>query len=258
MITQLERLREYFNDRFGFQEKRPGVLQLFVPLFHEDGDMLDIFLEDNGPSMRISDQGMSLMRLSYGFDLDTENKEKILGRILSEHSVLEENGNLYLETNLDSLYPDILRFAQAISQISGMKRYRREVVQSLFFEELSKTVDAKFSRFNPKSKYYPIAEQEEYEVDFMFNGRPKPVYLFGVNSDRTARLATISMLKFLTDQLKFTGAVVLESVDLLGRKDQARLMSAADKLFPSLEDFSVNGERFLERGLEAEGNRSQA
>jgi hypothetical protein len=45
MIESLERLKRDFNAHIGFREKRPGVVQVIAPLFHEDGDMIDIFLD---------------------------------------------------------------------------------------------------------------------------------------------------------------------------------------------------------------------
>jgi hypothetical protein len=41
----LETLRTEFNSHIAFREKRPGIIQVFAPLFHEDGDMVDIFLD---------------------------------------------------------------------------------------------------------------------------------------------------------------------------------------------------------------------
>ena len=253
MNQELELLKTQFNNRIRVEEKRPGIRQLFVPLFHEDGDLVDIFIEESPypNKLRISDHGMSLMRLSYSFEVDSDRKERIFQNILSEYGMSESGGNIFVDIDPNDLYPTVLRFAQAAAQVSSMRRYRREVVQSLFFESLEKTVSEKLQRFNPRRNYLPLAEQTDYEADYVFNDRPKPVFLFGVNSERTARLATISLLKFLNESLTFTGAVVLDSLDSLGKKDQSRLMSAADKLFPSLDDFEENGERFLERELDS-------
>ena len=84
-MTSLESLKQQFNGHAAFRERRPGVIQLLAPLFHEDGDMVDIFIDEphNGSSgVRISDHGMTLMRLTYSYDLDTENKQRIFDRIL--------------------------------------------------------------------------------------------------------------------------------------------------------------------------------
>src|ERR1035437_5943613 len=106
-MNALETLREQFNSHVALREKRPGVLQLVAPLFHEDGDMMDIFLDvpKNGggglanseQKIRVTDHGLTLMRLSYTFEIDTPNKEKIFHRILAENGVNEQNGELFVE-----------------------------------------------------------------------------------------------------------------------------------------------------------------
>src|SRR5690606_11465962 len=84
-MTGTELLKQQFNGHVAFRERRPGVIQVLAPLFHEDGDMVDIFIDEprNGSNrVRISDHGMTLMRLTYNYDLDTENKLRIFNRIL--------------------------------------------------------------------------------------------------------------------------------------------------------------------------------
>jgi Domain of unknown function DUF1828 len=89
-VTGLDLLKQQFNGHVAFRERRPGVLQVLAPLFHEDGDMVDIFLDEpvNGSGkVRIGDHGLTLMRLTYTYDLDTENKQRIFNRILSESRI---------------------------------------------------------------------------------------------------------------------------------------------------------------------------
>ena len=118
-----------------FRERRPGVIQVLAPLFHEDGDMLDIFLDQppNGlGKFRVSDHGMKVMRLSYSYDLDTANKERIFNRILAENRIQHSDGRLYIETEAEGLYPAILQLAQTVAKVSSMQYFKREVIQSLF------------------------------------------------------------------------------------------------------------------------------
>ena len=66
-MTGLDLLKQQFNSHVAFRERRPGVLQVLAPLFHEDGDMLDIFLDEpvNGSGkIRIGDHELTLMRLT--------------------------------------------------------------------------------------------------------------------------------------------------------------------------------------------------
>lgn len=245
----INRLKEQFNNYFYLKTKRENILQVFAPLYHSDGDMMDIFLNEISEKglIRISDCGLTLMRLSYSFDIDTPNKEKIFNKILSENSIQNENGNLFIDIKPEYIYHGLMQFAQAISKVTNMRLYRREMIHNLFFEMLDEYIMMNLQRYNPQKKFYPIPDHEEYQVDYCFNHRKKPIYLFGVNNSANARLATISCQKFIAEKINFSSLIILENLDVIGKKDQARLMSAADKQFPSLEDFKKHAEEYIER-----------
>ncbi|MGC8683718.1 MAG: hypothetical protein ACP5UJ_07295, partial [Athalassotoga sp.] len=60
MIDYFPLLKEQFNNRISLKEKREGIIQVFAPLYHEDGDMMEIFLEELPTGkIRICDHGMT-------------------------------------------------------------------------------------------------------------------------------------------------------------------------------------------------------
>ncbi len=244
-----ETLSKQFNNFIELKEKRKGIFQLFAPLYHSDGDMMDLYLvpDLDNDNIRICDYGLTLMRLSYTFDIDTTNKEKIFNKILSESGIKNDQENLYIETKLDMIYPSLMQFVQAITKIVNMKLYRREIIHSLFFEMLEEFVETKLVNFKPQKSFFPLPEHDEYEVDYCFNGRERPIYLFGVNSNDRARLATIACQKFIAEKLKFRSLIVFDNYENLSKKDFKRLMSAADKEYPSYDEFQNNAIEFLER-----------
>jgi len=249
-MNYVDLLKEQFNHQIAFREKRPGILQLLAPFYHEDGDMVDIFLEPtNGEQerIRICDHGMTVMRLSYSFDLDTPNKERIFHRILSENGIGVNDGNLFLDAKPESLYPAILKFAQVVAKVSNMELYRREVIQSLFFEMLTEFVEEQLGEYHPRPNTFPIADRDELEVDFQFDIKPRPIFLFGVRGNDSARLVTISCQAFHLVKIPFKSFVVHEDFDNLSRKDRNRITSAADKQFPSFDDFRNNAKLVFER-----------
>jgi hypothetical protein len=249
-MNYLDLLRKQFNSQVAFKERRPGIQQLIAPLYHEDGDMVDIFLQpvEGAGKVRVFDYGMTLMRLSYSFDIDTPNKERIFQRILSENGIQDENGNLFIEAEPESLYPAILQFAQTVGKVSNMQLYKREVIQSLFYEMLEEFVMTQLAQYHPRKTVYPIPQRDDLEVDYQFEleSRP-PIYLFGVKDDTKARLASISCLEFQRANLPFKSVAIHEDFDHLTRKDRGRITSALDKQFVSLEDFQINGEQYLRR-----------
>ncbi len=255
-MNAVELLREQFNSHVALREKRPGVLQLVAPLFHEDGDMMDIFLDvpTNGSTsalekIRISDHGLTLMRLSYTFDIDTPNKEKIFHRILAENGVSEENGEFFIEAPPESLYTALLQFSQAISKVCNMRYFKREVLASLFEELLAEFIQAELQRFKPQQKIFPIPDRDDLEVDWEFRPNGVPLYLFALKDVNRARLATISCLEFQRHKVKFKSISVHEDIDKLARKDCNRLTNACDKQFTSLDEFKQNAIPYLEREI---------
>ncbi len=249
MEKYLDILRNQFNDRIRFVEKRSGIFQLIAPFYHEDGDMLEIYLEglkEDG-KIRISDHGMTIMRLSYEYEIDTPNKRRIFEKMLAENRLLEKDGRLYLEADLDVLYPSVLQFAQAVGKVSNMKLYKREVIKSLFYELLDEFINEQLVRFQPEPKVLPIPERDDLEVDYSFKGFPRPLYLFGVKDDTKARLTTISCLEFQRADIPFKSVAVHEDFEDLSKKDRKRITSAADKQFVDLDDFTNHGEDYFDR-----------
>lgn len=249
-MNYLETLSHQFNRHLAFREKRPGVTQLFVPLFHPDGDMVDIFLESSPMGegfVRVTDAGATLMRLSYSYDIDSENKERIFQRILGEAQLRAEEGEIFLDAPLDALYPAILQFGQGIGKVSAMRLFKREVVQGLFYELVQEIVERDLGRYQPMARFYPIEGRDDLEVDYAIQLPTHPVFLFAVKDTTKARLAAISCLEFQRAGLRYRGVAVHENMEILPRKDVTRLTSALDKQFPNLKDFRDHVGAYLGR-----------
>lgn len=244
-------LKEQFNGHAALRLRREGLYQFHAPLFHEDGDMVDIFLAEpaNGaPTIRVSDEGMTLMRLSYEYDIDTESRRRVFERILKENRVSEDNGVLYCDAGPANLYPAILQFAQTVAKVSSMQFFRREVIRGMFYELLEEFILAQLARFNPEKQTFPLPGQDSYEVDWQFNlAGHKPIYLFGIKDRTKALLTTITCQAFAQRKLPFRSVVVHEDSESLARKDRTRLTNACDKQFTSLEEFQENAVEYFER-----------
>jgi hypothetical protein len=128
-----------------------------------------------------------------------------------------------------------------------MQLFKREVIQSLFYEMLTEFIEESLKKYNPRPKVLPVPERDDLEVDFEFDIKPRPIYLFGVRDSAKARLTTISCLEFQRSKIPFKSFVIHEDFENLSRKDRSRITSAADKQFISLDDFKANAEQVLER-----------
>jgi hypothetical protein len=243
----IQHIKKDFNERFSIKQKRPGIFQLYLPIYHEDGDMIDLFIVSKGNKYSLCDYGLTLQRLSYSYDIDTENKESILQKIISENGLIEKNGNICLDTSPATVYSDIMHITQSYAKIGSMRYFKREVVENLFYEILDEFIKNELKEFKPQDKVLPIPERDDLEADYSFSPNGHPVYLFGVKDVAKARLATISCLEYQRANLNFRGWVVNEDFEKLPRKDRSRLTNTCDKQFTTLEDFKLSAKTFLER-----------
>ena len=211
----MDQLRNIIKNQLGSQidlkKKRPGVFQIVSPFFYEDGDMFDIFIKEEKGKIILSDFGMTLMRLSYEYDIDSPSKKKIFLRIIAENHAKEEDGEIIIETTENNIFQSIIQLSQVISKVSNMRLYKREVVKSLFYEELETLVMTEFVAFEPKHRFFPIKYRDELEVDFLLSATDNPIYLFGVKDNAKARLAAISCLEFQKADMKFDSIIVHEN-----------------------------------------------
>lgn len=241
-------IKSDFNGRISIKEKRPGVYQLLLPIYHEDGDMVDLFITQKDENKyTLCDFGLTLQRLSYTYDIDTENKESILQKILAENGLLEDDGNIYLDTSTDTIYTNIMHITQAFAKIGSMRYFKRESIENLFYELLDEFIVKELQEFKPQKKVLPIPNRDDLEADYSFSPNGHPIYLFGVKDVAKARLATISCLEYRMEKLNFRGWVVNEDFEKLPKKDRSRLTNTIDKQFTSLDEFKASAAAFLER-----------
>jgi len=244
-------LKAEFNHHVTFRERRPGVLQVIAPLYHEDGDMVDLFLDSPrspGAPIRITDHGMTLMRLSYSYEIDTPTKRKILDRILSENGVSESQGRLFLETTPERIYPALLQFAQTVAKVSNMQVFKREIVQNLFYEALNDFVASSLTSYRPQANFQPLPERDDLDVDWRFPLATRDIYLYGVRDGAKARLVGLTCLEFQKANVPFRSVLIHEDFENeMSKKDQRRITNIADKQFATLPDFLVEAERYFAR-----------
>ena len=227
---------------FDVYERRPGKYQLIVPIHHEDGDMVDVYLQDGSGApgtIRVCDFGMALMRLSYTYEINSPSRQRILDSILMNNGVQNDNGNLYIDTPLKLLYESILQFTGCVQKVCNMRYWSREIVRSTFYEDLKEYTITELRRFDPKPDVSPLPDYLDISVDWSLTYNERDFYMFGVSSNEKAKSTAICLLEFQKEELPFTSLIVHEDMEELGRKEGTYLTRNADKQYPSLKDFQA-------------------
>jgi hypothetical protein len=191
----MEKLHQQFGELVSLEEVSDGVMRIYAPFFHEDGDMLSMYLQrkpDGG--FLIRDYGNALMRVSYTFDLDTENKRNVLTNIVKSNCGQLDDTELLIETDFNTLPQSIFQFSQLVAKVSNIDLLQRQVVRSLFYDYLNEFISVNFFNYKIKRNAMPT-EDRELIVDYRFDAA-RPLFVFGVNGDVKASKVIISCLSF--------------------------------------------------------------
>lgn len=234
---------------FQLQEKRPGTFQLIAPIFHDDGDMVSIYLEKaSDDAIRICDHGMSLMRLSYLFDIDSDKKKKVLNDIIANRGASLESGSIELVVPNGNLFSGIMSYSQLVSEVCNMEILSREMVSSLFYDYLGESVE--LIRESKKLTYikdYQVPGHSDMNVDYAFlgNGKIRPIYLFGVKDTNKAQQTAINCLNLTLNDIPHRSVSVFENIDSVTTFARNALINASGKVYSDLASFKKNGATYI-------------
>lgn len=239
------------NGKIAFTTAAPDVLRISAPFFHEDGDMYDIFLVESDGKLQICDLGMTLMRLSYKTDLDTDGKSKIFSKIVSNNCVEFDRGNLIMDTGYETFFTDLMQYQIAISKVSNMEILKRETISNLFYEQFSAFVSNKLGQiFKNIQPHFKPTNEAGYEVDFaILEKKEKPIYLMAVKDSISALRATSLCLRVSNLGINHTSIAIHDSAATIAARDRDALTNAVDKQYTSLGDFEIQAEGFISRQL---------
>lgn len=246
MNTFYEILQPQMGSNLGLIPVSNERFQIMLPIYYEDGDMVDIYVEPRGENKTlISDCGMTLMKLSYYYEINTDNKIKILNQIIASNDLDYENGVISKIVDNKKLYSSLIGFGNTIMKISTMNYFKREMIKNLFYEMMDEVVTQVFdAKYSIKRQYNPIPGKDEYQVDYCLFA-PKPVFIYAVKDTAKARLVTISAQEFKLNKIQSNSIVVYEDFLSIQHSDQKRILNATVKQFPSLDDFSSDGLEYV-------------
>ena len=228
--------------RISLHRRKDGRILIKTPFVFPDGDHYTIYME-RIPSggFRLSDSGSTLMHLSYEQDINKISegtRAKVFAQILSELSISNDEGNLFLEVAPSQLAEGIFQFGQALTRVHDLSFLNRIQVENTFYEDLKSRLENIVGAGKLLRDYAApgVASAENYLADFAIDHVAKPVLVFGVPSVTKARLATIVMQYLRSQHFRFRGIVVYSDMAALPRADVARLTTAANDQIPSLDE----------------------
>ena len=210
-----------------------------------DGDRFPIHVSELGTGgLRLSDQGHTLMHISYDHDIDSfleGTRGQLLERTMAETGLEWDGGAFRVDTPIEQLPEAIFRFGQALTKVYDLTFLSRSRVRSTFYDDLADLLKLLVDEDKIQRDYLPeeVPNPEAYCVDYRIEGKADaPLFLYGVPNRDKARLTTIMLSYFHRYNLKFESILVFEdqaeipparSCEIVGRRRRDDLIAGIER-----------------------------
>lgn len=235
--------------------------RVFTPFVLDDGDHLSIVLKQQEGHWFLSDEGNSLMRLTYDVSekaLHKGKRQNIIANVKSIFGLEDQNGELVLRVREGRYGDSLYSFAQALLQILDLNYLNRIRERSQFMAEFRELIvetvpeDRRvFDWTNPD--YDPAAN---YPVDCRIETHERPLFVHALSNDSRTSRATIVLLRFEQWRAPFQALGIFEDQERIDRRVLARYTDVCDRMFSSLGSNQSRIIEFVKGVVGAEGNGS--
>jgi len=236
LADALKSFRERICGSIALEPAGPGRFIVRSPFIFDDGDEIGLVLKHHETGWVLSDEGQTLMHLSYRLDerdFNSGNRGKLIGNALSMFGVQDRDGELVIPIQ-DEQYGDALYgIAQTVLKIADVSYLSRERVRSTFLEDFRSLM--REAARNPSFDWRSTDDPKgHYPIDCYVPTGGYPLYVYALGTDDRVRDATISILHFEQMKTRFKSLGIFADQEEVNRKVLARFSDVCEKQFSSL------------------------
>lgn len=213
---------------------------------YPDGDELHIVLTKKGNDWILTDDGHTMMWLSYEEFNMTDSRKDLLNRTLNTNGISLDDGKLSIKCpeDTDGIGVALRSMIMTELQMADLLYLGRRVVKSTFVEDLkSAFVGSDISDRCHFDAKVVGPDDIEYNADVLIDCM-RPILVFGIRSPVQCARATVSMLSLNRDQGKYLFMIVFDKDCQIPRRDAEKAINASIKTVYG-SDEAVNGAKRL-------------
>ena len=229
----------------------PERYRVFAPFGFDDGDEFAIVLKrEQGSEWVLSDEGNTLMHLSYDINLDSLEKgvrRELFSNAILAHEIDNHQGELSTRIRDDQFGSCFYSFVQGLLRISDLTYLSRERVKTTFKEDVQQWLAEHIPEDRRTFDWHdPHRDPDaKYRADCRIDGRYPPVFVHALSNNDRTRDATISLLKFADWELDFKAVGIYKKGARISRSVRERFEDVCGHSYLGLEE----NEEFIRREL---------
>ena len=235
-------------DKISLKQQGKNRYMVITPFLFEDGDMFKIILKREGDDWYLTDEGHTLMHLSYEeVDVDSGRRKEFFSQALSRNFLKYDEGEIKSIIENSDYGDTLYSFVQGLMKVVDLEYLSQERVRSLFFEDLRKLLEESIKR--PKAfdyKYVDVDSRGVYKVDCRIEMPKQPVHIFGANNDERSRSIAISCYYLMKRGKKFFSIAIFENQEDISSKALTQITDAVGKQYSSLDSAKEELPKFIE------------
>ena len=245
VVSFAEQFRSAICREIELAEDSPDRYVVDVPFMFDDGDHYVIIAEHDGKGWTLTDEGHTLMHLSYTMPkFNNKRPKEIIDRVLRMHGVENERGELRKPFKPEHAADALFGFAQAITQVmdTAFLAQRERVAATAgvlanaaepsFKEEFRSVVRSAGRAWHVDSNYvHPRHDPTGlYPVDARVNGvEHAQVLIFALSNDTGCQLATITQNRWREWGEQFHSVGIFPNPDVVSRDVLIRFADVGDE-----------------------------
>lgn len=229
MIIDIDKVRKSICSKYEFEEYGINRYLIHTDMYYDDGDELHIVLMEDSGQYTLTDEGHTIMWLSYDLNL-TPNKEGMMESIVSKNNVSLNDGRLYVSFfDLDEFGNALTSLIQSMLQIADLRILNRNNVVKTFLEDIRNAYrNSPLADICVFSKEINLGNSETMTPDVYIDCK-EPILVFGVHNSSRAKEVIINLMAAKESNLDFRTVVVIAENSNIPKKDYKRLVNRSTR-----------------------------